>query len=222
MFKKIILSFTSLVIIGLVPFALSNQANDPIINVAGEGPSYNEVNVILNKIDLGSTVTESSKVTLDLYTSSEDAINEFPEDETRWFDFQLTTKLTTARSSWFFIYDNPDTRFSSLISSGSETNKFRLTGISLTYSKYATVLGATKTITLSKTNPDLPTVSNILLASFESSTTSLTSTNLSNNSETVSHSFQFSDNIQQFSLIISDSVVISQIYLTYSIDYSLC
>lgn len=222
MLKKLILSFTSLVIIGLVPFALSNQRNTPVINVAGETPDYDVVNVILNKIDLGSTVTESSKITTDLYTSSEDAINDFPDDSTRWFDYELTTMLASPRSAWFFIYDNPDTRFSSLVSSGSSSNKFRLTGISITYSKYAPVLGTTTSITLSKTNADSPAFANTTLTTFVSTTTSLTSANLSSNSETVSDTFEFSDNIQKFSLIPSNPVVINQIYLTYAIDYSSC
>lgn len=221
MFKKIILSFTSLVIIGLVPFALSNQANDPIINVAGAGtPIYSSVQVEIDRSDFGSTINTFLIKNADLYLYAEGSNNTF----TQLFEYSASSKVTNNENSspYFFLYTNSNTPFNSnndLNASGSSTNKFRLTAIQIVVTKYNSSLGVETTIDLKN---DFVSVANQRIGSFTSTTSQLTDESLDANQVTLSKSFLFSDNIQQFTILPSSPIVVSSMILTYSIDYSAC
>jgi hypothetical protein len=140
MFKKIILSFTSLVIIGLVPFALSNHANNPIINVAGEGQStLNTVAITLER-SLVNFSTSTSSIILRSPTLYVDNIIE----PSRKFDYNLNSRLNQTAGSYMLLpgygysssnYGTDEDAFYITSESGSTLNKYKLTKMTINGSR---------------------------------------------------------------------------------------
>ena len=221
MLKKIALSFSSLLLIAFVPFAMNSTVRNPVINVAGEvTPIYSSVQVQIDRQDFGSTINSFLIRNADVFLYAEGSNNSF----TQLFEYGASSKVTNNENSspYFFLYTNANTPFNSnneLNASGSESNKFRLTAIQIVVSKYNVSVGTQTTIELKN---DFVSTTNQTIGSFTSTTTETTDASLGANLVTLSKSFLFSDNIQQFTILPSSPIVVSSMILTYTIDYSGC
>jgi hypothetical protein len=136
MLKKLILSFTSLVIIGLVPFALANQRNAPVINVAGEG--QNTLTKV--SITLDSSFDDFSTSTSSIILRSPELYVDNVIEPSRKFEFNLNSRLNQSVGTYILLpgyefstgnYGANEDAFYILNESGSNLNKYRLTKLTI-------------------------------------------------------------------------------------------
>jgi hypothetical protein len=243
MFKKIILSFTSLVIIGLVPFALSNHANISFINVDGTTPSGLSTQVVtIDLLSVGSPAVGSPT-----YRDTELKLDS--TNDSRTFFYEASYERLFSGEDWLAIFSDGgvNTPFKTLHEKqftdrtgetitetfalpGSDTNKFRLTGIEINLAKfYSGPLSTQIAIDLIKTSetlsgePPAPTLTTFPIGNFISTTNTFSSAALNSNKAKISQEFSWNDNIKKFKITSSSiDIFIESMVLTYSIDYSDC
>ena len=127
------------------------------------------------------------------------------------FIYTGNSNRNIVNGTWVQLKSNDSQLFIQASASGSILNKWRLTSITMNYSKVGTT-----------TTDNVVTLNGTALFSWRNLTTSTSLTNLNLNRETQTKTFDFDDNISTISIDSTYVYWIEGLSLTYTIDYSNC
>ena len=123
--------------------------------------------------------------------------------------------MAQASGTWYSIKTKQAEALKQDTAAGSSTNKWVLTQIVFSYTKVSSSTSLT-TISLATNHGSKPAFT------FTPATNSTSLANLNNNAATQTVNFDYSDDIQTFTITATQILWLSSLSLTYTIDYGSC
>jgi hypothetical protein len=205
--KKFMLFMTHVFLLAGIGSTIANYSTSVIQGEATPLVS-DEKNHVLVKADFGSSTANSTfSISKSVSTSS--------------FDYEGSYNILSASGPWLNL--KTSTAFSKNVESGSDTNKWYLTGIAISYSRYTASAG--NPLTLAVKYPASTSANTLNIISTTGLTNSTSQTNLNNNRTSYSNLSLFTqaDAVTTFKLVPgAANFVVESITLYYQIDYSNC
>ena len=196
--KKFMLFMTNVFLLAGIGSTIANYSTSVI---QGEA----QLPTIFDQKTIGITVSDFTNSTSNLtFTITKGTGNE-------QFIYTGNSNRNSTDGTWVQLKSNDAQLFKQDSASGSLSNKWRLTSITMKYTKVGTT-----------TEDNVVTLNGITLFSWRNVTTSTSVTNLNLNRETQTKNFNFIDNISTFSIDSTYVYWIEELSLTYTIDYSDC
>ena len=196
--KKIMLFMTNVFLLAGIGSTIANYSTSVIQGEAQLPTIFDQKTINISVSDFTNSAS-SSTFTITKGTGNEQ------------FIYTGTSNRNVLNGTWVQLKSNDAQLFKQDSASGSILNKWRLTSITMNYSKVGTT-----------TTDNVVTLNGTALFSWRNLTTSTSIANLNLNRETQTKTFDFDDNISTFSIDSTYVYWIEGLSLTYTIDYSNC